>query len=299
MPNVIEHEKSATEIRVMELERLMDGVVRNVSSNLQNVQGSSIALIMAKTGTDKLTRHAYDRYYDIYFNEFRHKKGLRILEIGAEQGKSIQLWSEYFTDPAAIHGIAYGKTGELVDQKELACDWRPSACDAVKIFRGDQSDPKFLKTIHDKYKYDIIIDDGSHVPAHQLVSFKHLFQAVKPGGLYVMEDLETSYWNARAPVVYGYPVPHAGIGASPRYSAVEKLKQLIDVLMRFHMSHPSLHVFPDDDKILSVTFGQGLAVIRRATAAQLQHTPVIPHDVERVVHGPIDQWEAESAKSTP
>ena len=43
--------------------------------------------------------------------------------------------------------------------------------------------------------WDIIIDDGSHVPYHQVFSFFSLWKAVVPGGLYVIEDVETNYWK--------------------------------------------------------------------------------------------------------
>ena len=43
-------------------------------------------------------------------------------------------------------------------------------------------------------RYDIIIDDGSHIPGHQLTSLACLLPALNPGGLYVIEGLETSYW---------------------------------------------------------------------------------------------------------
>ncbi len=43
-------------------------------------------------------------------------------------------------------------------------------------------------------RYDIIIDDGSHVPQHQIISLACLLPALNPGGLYIIEDLETSYW---------------------------------------------------------------------------------------------------------
>ncbi len=51
----------------------------------------SISTIMDWTGTDKLFRHAYDRYYSRYFEEFRDKPGLRILEIGAATGHSLKV----------------------------------------------------------------------------------------------------------------------------------------------------------------------------------------------------------------
>jgi len=51
--------------------------------------------------------------------------------------------------------------------------------------------------------WDIIIDDGSHVPYHQVFSFFSLWKAVVPGGLYVIEDLETNYWEPGRKV-YGH-----------------------------------------------------------------------------------------------
>ena len=250
--------------------------------------------LMAKTGTDKLTRHAYDRYYDIYLKDFRDKKGVTILEIGAQAGKSMKLWSSYFSDPAAIHGIAYRSKN---DQKKAVCDWNPTACDKITIFYGDQSDPKFLKSLYENYKYDIILDDGSHLPAHQIISLKYLFPALNPGGLYIIEDIETSYWNKPGASVYGYPIPNAGLGASPQSSFVEKMKQLVDVLNRFHMAHPQLHVFPGDEAMFSITFGQGVIIIRKSTEAQMQHIPRVEEAL--VDHGSIDRWASKAAETNP
>jgi hypothetical protein len=256
----------------------------------------SIAAIMARTGTDKLSRHAYDRYYELHFKEFRDKKDLSILEIGAQSGKSIQLWSEYFSNPSAIHGVSYGEDTQNVDQKKVVCDWNPAACKNVAIFNGDQSDPVFLKTITDKYKYDIIVDDGSHFPPHQIISLQHLFSSINPGGLYVLEDIETSYWNEPGANLYGYSIS-AGIGASPKVNAIEKLKQFIDVMMRFHMAHPGLHIFPDDDKFFSITFGQGIAIIRKSTDSEMQHPPSVP--VAPVIHSGVDEWAAMAMATNP
>jgi hypothetical protein len=42
--------------------------------------------------------------------------------------------------------------------------------------------------------FDIVIDDGSHVPKHVVTSFGALFPQVKDGGLYVIEDVQTTFW---------------------------------------------------------------------------------------------------------
>ena len=264
----------------------------SVNAIKESEKYESISTVMAETGTDKLTRHAYDRYYDIYLKDFRDKKNLNLLEIGAESGKSMKLWSSYFSDPAAIHGIAYNTKA---DQKKVVCDWNPAACDKITIFYGDQSDPEFLKSLYENYKYDIILDDGSHLPAHQILSLTYLFPALNPGGLYIIEDIETSYWNNPGASVYDYPIPNAGIGASPQYSFVEKMKQLVDVLNRFHMAHPQLHVFPGDEAMFSITFGQGVIIIRKSTEAQIQHIPQVKE--APVDHGSIDQWASKAAES--
>jgi hypothetical protein len=73
------------------------GIVLPTSSPLANnrtqTDGSraSIGEIMGWTRTDKFFRHAYDRYYARYFEEFRDKPRLRMLEIGAEYGRSLKV----------------------------------------------------------------------------------------------------------------------------------------------------------------------------------------------------------------
>ena len=42
-------------------------------------------------------------------------------------------------------------------------------------------------------KFDLIIDDGSHYPSHQLTTFKKLYKNIAPGGLYIIEDLDLSF----------------------------------------------------------------------------------------------------------
>ena len=276
--------------------RLLDTIsipINTSSSHLLNgymfehdFHRESISSIMDRIGTDKFSRHAYHRYYEIFLQEFRDIRGLSILEIGAQSGKSIQLWSEYFSDPLLMHGVSYGEDTRSVDERKTVCDWNPLSCDKVTIFRGDLSDPKFLKILAERYNYDIIID-GSHDPAHQVISLKHLFTSLKPGGLYVLEDLETSYWNRPDASLHGYSIK-AGIGCPPTASTVEKLKQFIDVMMRFHMAHPGLHIFPDDDKFFSVTFGQGIAFIRKGTDEEIQHSPVVSE--APVIHSGVDEW---------
>jgi hypothetical protein len=64
------------------------------------------------------------------------------------------------------------------------------------VVQGDQSDKELLAELAGSYgPFDLVIDDGSHLGVHQHASFAALFPSVRPGGWYVIEDLETSYWE--------------------------------------------------------------------------------------------------------
>jgi len=66
----------------------------------------------------------------------------------------------------------------------------------IKIYQGSQTDEKVLdKIISDNGEFDLIIDDGSHINEHIITTFKYLFPKLKEGGIYVIEDLQTSYWE--------------------------------------------------------------------------------------------------------
>jgi PAS domain-containing protein len=251
---------------------------------------------MRLSGTDKFHRHAYERYYEVLLEPYRHKPGVMLLEIGADSGASLKLWSDYFENPQGIHAIAYGQ-GDNGQQKEIACAWSAKSCAKIKIFRGDQSNRQFLRQIA-RNRYDIIIDDGSHEPSHMIISFQELFSSLNPGGVYIIEDLETNYWNQPGASIYGYSLAHAaGIGASAKYSAVEKLKQLVDVLNRFHMAVPELSVIRGDENIFSITFGQNLAIIHKNNDVQASHLPSVSS--APVVRDTIVQWMKESQSTNP
>ena len=154
-----------------------------------------------------------------WFAPFQHKAGLKILEIGAQQGKSLHAWSRYFTDAAIIAGLAYGDRTDRVANNSKS--W-----DKVVVFWGDQSKNETMQMLRGKGPWDIIIEDGSHYPPHMIFNFFSLWSSVEPGGLYVVEDLQTNYWKDGT-VFYGYNMVGKGIAAGPEHSAVAKFKQLL------------------------------------------------------------------------
>ena len=132
--------------------------------------------------TDKL-EHGYLETYEKYFEKIRDKK-LKILEIGIADGKSLLTWSDYFKNSTII-GIDIHK----IDIKEKKLDR-----DNIKVHQGSQSDEKFISEIINQYEsFDIIIDDGSHLKKDVIKSFHLLFPHLNNEGLYVVEDMQTSY----------------------------------------------------------------------------------------------------------
>jgi hypothetical protein len=65
----------------------------------------------------------------------------------------------------------------------------------VTILQGSQADGAFLAKLAAEHgPFDIVIDDGSHVPEHVTLSFNSLFPAVVDDGFYVIEDVQTAFW---------------------------------------------------------------------------------------------------------
>jgi demethylmacrocin O-methyltransferase len=138
--------------------------------------------------TDKEGLHSYAKHYQHHFKSQRRKK-LNILEIGVggyenpkDGGQSLRMWKAYFPN-SNIFGIdIYDKT--LHDERR------------IKTFKGSQVDEGFLRDVVSAMgTVDIIIDDGSHYSNHVITAFKILFPMLNHNGIYVVEDLQTSYWD--------------------------------------------------------------------------------------------------------
>ena len=76
-------------------------------------------------------------------------------------------------------------------------DYRGSYVGAVQFYLGDQTDPGILQRIIEEQGAPlVVIDDGSHIPAHVRESFRILFPLLPDGAVYCIEDTQTSYWPA-------------------------------------------------------------------------------------------------------
>lgn len=147
---------------------------------------SELTTIGLKYGTDKATYHGYT---DFYHNHLAPRRAdiKRVLEIGVWNGASLSMWKEYLPH-AEVIGID---------------NWLhhfPAGCITVE---GDATNP-VLYDNHPNLKgktYDLIIDDGSHKCSHQQASFDILWPRLKSGGVYIMEDVHSSFIPEHADTV--------------------------------------------------------------------------------------------------
>ena len=150
--------------------------------------------LVEDSNSDKLHHHGYHRIYPWFLKHLKNQK-IQLLEIGIDQAESIKLWCEYFSE---------------IDIYGLDCAEKNFNHPRVKLYRVDQSQEdqlqSFAKNINTNF--DIIIDDGSHVPDHQILTFKHFWSLLKPGGIYIIEDIETSYWGNSSILGYRLSLIH-------------------------------------------------------------------------------------------
>ena len=147
----------------------------------------------------------YTQYYENLFRGIRNNV-TKVLEIGVETGRSHRLWLEYFPK-ATIYGFDIFKFG--VDEFHKLQEGNPYL-DRSIMFEGDQESVDDLEKFLELHggDFDIIIDDGGHTMRQQQISLGVLFDAVKSGGHYIIEDLHTC--SGEWPTLYGYQTIHKG-----------------------------------------------------------------------------------------
>lgn len=181
-------------------------------------------------------------YFDIYerhFSRFRDKK-IVVLEIGVWHGGSLQMWKDYFGENVVIYGIDVNPRCKELEEKN------------IEIFIGSQADKEFLRGIKEKIPMvDILIDDGGHTMEQQIVTFEELFDHVKDDGVYLCEDVHTSYW------------PKWGGGFKKEGTFIEYSKNFIDFLHAYHSKDSDLRVNSFTTSADSVHYYDSVVVIEK------------------------------------
>jgi hypothetical protein len=169
-----------------------------------------------KDNTGKLI-DKWQHYFDIYDRHFARFKGkdVCLVEFGVFQGGSLQMWKHYFGPKAKIYGIDINPHCKQLEE------------DQIEIIIGDQEDRNFLRSLAARIPHiDILLDDGGHTMKQQLCTYEELFTHVAANGVYLCEDLHTSYW------------PEWGGGYRRRGTFIEFSKNFIDLIHAWHSVQP-------------------------------------------------------------
>ena len=194
----------------------------------------------------------WEHYLAIYDAELKgfveRGQPVRLLEIGVQNGGSLEIWARYLPAGSNIVGVDIDPDvaslvfGDNIDIHILDAG---NAADIRKVFGEDM--------------FDIIVDDGSHRSDDIIATFRNLFGNLSEGGVYIIEDLHASYWAS-----------HAG-GFRLETSSLEYLKGLVDGLNADHFQGDSdaatldeLHAI--NRSVSGIAFYDSLAVIRKLPA---------------------------------
>ena len=142
-------------------------------------------------GTNKLCDngfcgHGFTEFYYDFFSKYRNPV---ILEIGVFKGNSIRMFNEFFGGKCEIYCLDVNPDYDVSHLGEN-----------IHFSVLDQGDIKeFVKNLNG-IKFDIILDDASHIQYNQMLSYSVFRKLLKPNGIYVMEDIHTSFlesWGAK------------------------------------------------------------------------------------------------------
>lgn len=194
---------------------------------------------------------SYISIYETIFAEYRDKQ-VSLLEIGIQNGGSLEVYAEYFPDAAIIVGNDINPRCRILNYRR-----------GITVVVGNCVDEQTKEQIAAiSPSFDIVIDDGSHI----ILTFLKYFPIVSPGGVYIIEDLHASYWQ------------DWGGGLFHKKSSVAFLKLLVDAVNAEHWGvsenitdlmtlgfpeHRSLYDENVLGEIKSITFSNSMCIIRK------------------------------------
>lgn len=203
-------------------------------------------------GTDKWNAHWYAEVYAEHFRDWRDRP-INLLEIGVggfddphSGGASLRMWKAYFRN-SQIHGVDIHDKTPIEERR-------------IRVWQGSQADPKFMSRVFAGIgRVDILIDDGSHVNAHVITTFQHCFPLLADGGIYVIEDVQTSYW----PEYGGNPETFDDPGTSMGF-----FKRLTDGLNHTEIPDGSRARGPFDTTVRAVHFYHNLIILEKGDSTR-------------------------------
>ncbi len=194
--------------------------------------------------------HKWIHYFAVYHHHLGHLAGKDIvfLEFGVSQGGSLQMWKNYFGPGATIIGVNIDPRCKSLEESR------------IKVRIGDQEGRLFLRELVEEFKsFDAVLDDGGHTMPQQIHTFEEIFPHVAPNGVYITEDMLTSYR-------LGYQG-----GLQKRGTFVEYAKRLVDQLHAWHSQEPDFAVDAFTRSVHGMHFYDSILVLEKRAMSQPRH----------------------------
>ena len=186
--------------------------------------------------------HKWQNYFEVYdkhFSRYRDKK-VTVLEIGVFKGGSLDLWKKYFGPQCEIIGVDINPLCKRFEDER------------TKIFIGSQDDREFLRNLKKEIpRVDVFIDDGGHMMDQLKITFEEMYDWVADDGVYLAEDLHTSYWTDYGG---GYHRPN---------TFIEYCKNLVDQLNAWHSTQKKFQVDGFTKTTHSIHFYDSIVVFEK------------------------------------
>lgn len=192
--------------------RIYDSVSSEIFGSIKHRMKSLAKLYHEHDGKVSDKWSFYLTEYERLLAPYRDRP-VRILEIGVQNGGSLEIWGKYFEQAEKIIGCDLNPDCERLQYDDAR----------ISVIIGNANADKTRRQILKRSNsFDIIIDDGSHQSKDVIQSFAGYFPSLNEDGLYVVEDLHCSYWQE-----------FAG-GLNHPASSIAFLKHLIDIINREH-----------------------------------------------------------------
>jgi hypothetical protein len=169
----------------------------------------------------------WNHYFDIYHRHFGRFVGreVSVVEIGIYSGGSLGMWKAYFGERSSIYGVDIEKGCTMYEET------------GVRVFIGDQANRSFWKHFKQEVSIiDIVIDDGGHTPEQQTVTLEEMLPHLRPGGVYLCEDVHGDHHEFAAYV--------SGLASHLNCRIERPAKQLVSPLSEFQRAVYSIHLYP-------------------------------------------------------
>lgn len=204
--------------------------------------------------------------WSIYLDEYERllapyrDRQINLLEIGIQNGGSIEIWAEYFQDA----------------KKLVGCDINPDCSrlsytdPRISVIVGDANVDDTERAVDmSAPDFDVVIDDGSHTSGDIVKSFSRYFPKLNVGGIFIAEDLHCSYWREFDGGLYH---PHSSVGFFKSLADVINhehwgvRKWRVDVLAGFLKEYQCSIPRSELSLIHSVEFVNSLCIVRKLPA---------------------------------